>query len=69
MVYYQSLQKDFYRRLPGGDLDFDFARREAAKAKRKQAKPKEERSILKGILDYLHGGDFDRDFAVREIKK
>tara|TARA_R100001510_G_C7647110_1_gene204453 strand:- start:305 stop:2128 length:1824 start_codon:yes stop_codon:yes gene_type:complete len=65
----ESTKKFLTEGLPGGDLDFDFARREAAKAKAKQDTPKEDRSILKGILDYLPAGDFDRDFAVRESQK
>ena len=65
----ESTKKFLQEGLPGGDLDFDFARREAAKAKAKQDTPKEDRSILKGILDYLPGGDFDRDFAQRESQK
>jgi hypothetical protein len=53
----ESTKKFLTEGLPGGDLDRDFALREAEKAKAKKSEPRK-RPTFSGILDYMETDDF-----------
>ena len=62
----ESTKKFLQEELPGGDLDRDFALREAEKAKRKQSKTRE-RPTFGGILDYMETDDFENQKLTDDI--
>ena len=62
----ESTKRFISENLPSGDLDRDFALREAEKAKRKQSKTRE-RPTFGGILDYMETDDFENQKLTNDI--
>ena len=66
----ESTKRFISENIPAGDLDFDFARREALKAKaRNEARKSKtrERPTYGGILDYMETDDFENQKLTDEI--
>ena len=66
----ESTKRFISQNIPAGDLDFDFARREALKAKaRNEARKSKtrERPTYGGILDYMETDDFENQKLTDEI--
>ena len=66
----ESTKRFISQNIPAGDLDFDFARREALKAKaRNEARKSKtrERPTYGGILDYMETDDFENQKLTNDI--
>ena len=62
----ESTKRFISENIPAGDLDFDFARREAEKAKARKSKTRE-RPTFGGILDYMETDDFENQKLTDDI--